>query len=94
MFLNQLKVSLLLTSFDSPLTFKEHITKLSTLEIFDESKDNLKSWRWTLSADLVISNKKHNRENKDREHREKNYKTKYQNNLATQNINKNTGQLE
>ena len=24
---------------DSPLTFKEHIAKLSTLEIFDEFKD-------------------------------------------------------
>lgn len=30
LFLNQLQVSLLLISFDSPLTFKEHITKLST----------------------------------------------------------------
>ena len=39
--LSQLKVSLLLISFHSPVIFKEHITKLSTLEIFDITQKRL-----------------------------------------------------
>ena len=41
LFFSQLKVSLFLISFDSPLTFKERITKLSTLHLFDEFRDIL-----------------------------------------------------
>ena len=39
MFLSQLKVSLLSTSLDRPLTFKEHITKLS--QFVDIIKKNI-----------------------------------------------------
>lgn len=76
MFLSQLKVSLLLTSLDSPLTFKELITKLSTLEMFDEYQfiDIIQKAGDGPGVRPRNIKQKHNKQNKNREQKKENHK--------------------